>query len=42
MIDQLRAIDKGRFRAVLGELSEEEMRRVDEGMAAFLGFTHHS
>jgi len=40
MIDQLRSIDKGRVRAVLGELSKEEIAQVDDGLTAFLGLAH--
>lgn len=37
MIDQLRSIDKGRVRAVLGELAADEVGMIDDGLAAFLG-----
>ena len=37
MIDQLRSIDKGRIRAVLGQITEQETSLVDEGLTAFLG-----
>ena len=37
LIDQLRSIDKRRVRRVFGELVQEEMAAIDEGLAAFLG-----
>ncbi|HUD99206.1 MAG TPA: type II toxin-antitoxin system PemK/MazF family toxin [Bryobacteraceae bacterium] len=37
LIDQLRSIDKRRIRRVFGELAQEEITAVDEGLAAFLG-----
>jgi mRNA interferase MazF len=37
LIDHLRSIDKRRVRRVFGELPQEEMAAVDEGLAVFLG-----
>jgi len=37
LIDQLRAIDKGRIRRVFGELAREEITAIDEGLTVFLG-----
>jgi mRNA interferase MazF len=37
LIDHLRSIDKRRVRRVLGELTQEEMAAIDEGLAVFLG-----
>lgn len=37
LIDQVRAIDKRRVRAVYGRLSPPELRALDEGLALFLG-----
>jgi mRNA interferase MazF len=37
LIDHLRSIDKRRVRRVLGELAQEEMAAIDEGLAVFLG-----
>jgi mRNA interferase MazF len=36
LIDHLRSIDKRRVRRVFGELSQEEMAAIDEGLALFL------
>ena len=40
LIDHLRSIDKRRVRRVFGELAQEEMAAIDEGLAVFLGFGH--
>jgi len=37
LIDHLRSIDKRRVRRVFGELAQEEMAAIDEGLAVFLG-----
>jgi mRNA interferase MazF len=37
LIDHLRSIDKRRVRRIFGELPQEEMAAIDEGLAAFLG-----
>jgi mRNA interferase MazF len=37
LIDHLRSIDKRRVRRVFGELPQEEMAAIDEGLAVFLG-----
>jgi mRNA interferase MazF len=37
LIDNLRSIDKRRIRRVFGNLPEDEIATVDEGLAAFLG-----
>jgi mRNA interferase MazF len=37
LIDHLRSIDKRRIRRVFGDLPEDEIAAVDEGLTAFLG-----
>ena len=37
LIDHLRSIDKRRIRRVFGELEQEDIRAVDEGLSVFLG-----
>jgi mRNA interferase MazF len=37
LIDQLRSIDKRRVRRVFGELAQDEMAAIDEGLTVFLG-----
>jgi mRNA interferase MazF len=37
LIDHLRSIDKRRIRRVFGELPEDEIAALDEGLMAFLG-----
>jgi len=37
LIDHLRSIDKRRIRRVFGELAQEEMAAIDEGLALYLG-----
>jgi mRNA-degrading endonuclease toxin of MazEF toxin-antitoxin module len=37
--DQLRSIDKRRIRRVLGELAQQEIGAIDEGLAVFLGLS---
>jgi len=37
LIDQLRSIDKRRIRRVFGEIAQEEITAIDEGLAVFLG-----
>ena len=37
LVDQLRSVDKRRARRVFGRVTREEMGRVEEGMALFLG-----
>jgi mRNA interferase MazF len=37
LIDHLRSIDKRRVRRVFGELAQEEMAAIEEGLAVFLG-----
>jgi mRNA interferase MazF len=37
LIDHLRSVDKRRIRRVFGELAQEEMAAIDEGVALFLG-----
>lgn len=37
LVDQLRSVDKRRVRRVFGRITREEMSRVEEGMALFLG-----
>lgn len=42
LIDQLRSIDKRRVRRVFGELLNEEMSAVDQGLAGLLGLADRS
>ena len=37
LIDHLRSVDKRRVRRAFGELADEEMAAIDEGLAVFLG-----
>ncbi len=37
LIDHLKSIDKRRIRRLFGELAQEEIASIDEGLAAFLG-----
>jgi len=37
LIDQIRSIDKRRVKRVYGQLAEEDLARIDEGLMAFLG-----
>jgi hypothetical protein len=37
LIDRLRSIDKRRIRRVFGDLAQDEITAVEEGLAAFLG-----
>lgn len=37
LADQLRSVDKRRVRRVFGRITREEMSRVEEGLALFLG-----
>ena len=37
LIDHLRSIDKRRVRRVFGEVSQEEMAAINEGLTVFLG-----
>jgi len=37
LIDQIRSIDKGRVKRVYGQLAEEDLDRIDEGLMACLG-----
>ncbi len=37
LIDQLRSIDKCRVPRVFGDLAQNEMAAIDEGLAVFLG-----
>jgi mRNA interferase MazF len=39
LIDHLRSIDKRRIRRVFGDLPENEIAAVDEGLTAFLGLS---
>ena len=39
LIDHLRSIDKRRIRRVFGELAQEEIAAIDEGLALFLGLS---
>ncbi|MBQ9145499.1 MAG: type II toxin-antitoxin system PemK/MazF family toxin [Clostridia bacterium] len=38
LLEQIRTLDKRRLRARIGELTEEEMERVNEGLLISLGF----
>ena len=37
LVDQLRSVDKRRFRRLLGELVREEMAAINDGLTVFLG-----
>jgi mRNA interferase MazF len=37
LVDQLRSVDKRRVRRVFGRVTRDEMSRIDEGLALFLG-----
>jgi mRNA interferase MazF len=37
LIDHLRSVDKRRIRRVFGELRQEEVTAIDDGLATFLG-----
>ena len=37
LIDQLRSIDKRRIRRVLGEVGDQEIGAIDQGLSLFLG-----
>jgi mRNA-degrading endonuclease toxin of MazEF toxin-antitoxin module len=37
LVDQLRSVDKRRVRRMFGRITRDEMSRVEEGMALFLG-----
>ena len=37
LIDHLRSIDKRRVRRVFGELEDDDIAAIDEGLAIFLG-----
>ncbi len=39
LIDHLRSIDKRRVRRVFGDLPDDEIAAIDEGLAAFLGLS---
>src|SRR5580704_12680566 len=39
LIDQLRSVDKRRIRRVFGEITQEEITMIDEGLAIFLGLS---
>jgi mRNA interferase MazF len=37
LVDQVRSVDKRRVRRVFGRIAREEMGRIEEGLALFLG-----
>jgi mRNA interferase MazF len=37
LVDQVRAIDRSRVRYEMGRVTDEEMRRIERGVCAFLG-----
>jgi mRNA interferase MazF len=37
LVDHVRSVDKRRIRRVFGELAQEEIAAIDEGLAIFLG-----
>ena len=39
LIDHLRSIDKRRIKRVFGELAQEEIAAIDDGLAVFLGLS---
>jgi mRNA interferase MazF len=41
LIDHLRSIEKRRIRRAFGEIPQEEMDALDDGLALFLGMSDH-
>jgi mRNA interferase MazF len=39
LVDHLRSIDKRRISRIFGEITSEEMARIEEGISAFLGLS---
>lgn len=37
LVDQVRSIDKRRIMKIFGEISDEELKKIDEGLRLFLG-----
>ena len=37
LVDQVRSIDKRRITKIFGQVSEEELKKIDEGLRLFLG-----
>jgi mRNA interferase MazF len=37
LVDQVRSIDKRRITKIFGQISEEELKKIDEGLRLFLG-----
>jgi mRNA interferase MazF len=37
LVDQVRSIDKRRITKIFGEISDEELKKIDEGLRLFLG-----
>ena len=38
LVDQVRSVDKRRIMRVFGQISQEELKAIDEGLRLFLGF----
>lgn len=38
LLEQIRTLDKSRLRALVGQLSDEKMRQIDQALRASLGF----
>ena len=38
LVDQVRSIDKRRITKIFGQISDEELKKIDEGLRLFLGF----
>ena len=37
LVDQVRSIDKRRITKIFGQISDEELKKIDEGLRLFLG-----
>ena len=37
LVDQVRSIDKRRITKIFGQISDEELKKIDEGLCLFLG-----
>ena len=37
LVDQVRSIDKRRITRIFGQISDEELKKIDEGLRLFLG-----
>lgn len=39
LVDQVRSVDKRRITKVFGQISVEELKKIDEGLRLFLGLS---